>query len=467
MNDKIIKVKDILKACNAQLIIGNEDEECNNFSKDTRTIKEGDVYIGIKGENFDGNKFYLEALEKGAKVCILQDLNVDLEKVKKYNNVTIIKVENTIIALQKIAKYKRSLYNIPVVAITGSVGKTSTKDIVASVLSTKFNVLKTEGNLNNHIGLPLTILKLKKHEALVVEMGMNNLGEISVLTNIAKPNVAVITNVGTSHIGNLGSRENILKAKLEILEGLAEDGTLVINKDNDLLKKWYEEGKNNRYKIKTYSTKEKSDYTGYDIDLNENGSKYKINIDNNTYEVQIKVGGEHFVYNSLCAISVARIFEIPMNKIINGILNFELTKNRMEIKKKEDITIIDDCYNANYDSMKAALDFLGTSKNNRKLAVLGDMLELGTYSEQLHSDVGKEVTKNKIDILITVGKFAKNISGSAKEYGMEDKNIFECENNIEAINKIKSIMKANDIILVKASNGMRFKEIVEGLLSEN
>lgn len=416
MDNKKILVKDILNICKAELIIGNENEVCENFSKDTRTIKSGDIYIGIKGENFDGNIFYLDAISKGAKVCILQDIDVDLEKIEKYNNVTIIKVDDTIKAMQEIAKYKRSLYDIPVVAITGSVGKTSTKDIVAKVLEEKFKVLKTEGNLNNHIGLPLTILKLRDHEALVVEMGMNNLGEIRVLTNIAKPNVVVITNIGTSHIGNLGSRDNILKAKLEILEGLANNGVVVINKDNDLLKKWYEENKKNiNYKIITYGIKEKCDYAGYDIISKADGSIYKIDSNNNTYDIKVKIGGEHFILNSLCAISVGSIFKIPMNKIINGILNFELTKNRMEIKKKNNVTIINDCYNANYDSMKAALDFLGKNENNRKIAVLGDMLELGEFSEELHKKVGVEVNKNKIDILITVGEAAKNISASSKK----------------------------------------------------
>lgn len=462
MENKEIFVKDIVNICNAELVWGNKNEICKNFSKDTRTINSGDVYIGIKGENFDGNKFYLEALEKGAKVCIIQDIEIELEKVKKYGDVSIIKVKDTIKALQDIAKYKRSLYNIPVIAITGSVGKTSTKDIVASVLETKFKVLKTQGNLNNHIGLPLTILKLENHEALVVEMGMNNLGEIRVLTNIAKPNVAVITNVGTSHIGNLGSRENILKAKLEIIEGLEKNGTLVINKDNDLLKKWYEENKNSKYKVKTYGIKEKCDYRGYNIEANENGSNYKVDINNKTYEIKINVGGEHFVYNSLCAITVAELFEIPMEKIQKGILQFELTKNRMEIKNKNNITIINDTYNANYDSMKAAIDFLGRRKE-RKIAVLGDMLELGEFSEKLHRDVGKVIVKNDIDILITVGENAKYISDEANKLGMNELNIINCNNNLEAINKIKNIMKKNDVILIKASNGMKFKEIVEAL----
>ena len=204
-----MKVKDILKVTDGELVIGNENLECENFSKDTRTIQNGDIYIGIKGENFDGNKFWNTAFDNGAEAVIVQNVEFSKEQMEKYSNKTIIKVEDTLKALYEIAKYKRSLYDIPVVAITGSVGKTSTKDIIASVVSTKYKTLKTEGNNNNNIGLPLTILKLKDHEALVVEMGMNHFGEISLLTDIAKPTLAVITNIGTSHIGNLGSRENI------------------------------------------------------------------------------------------------------------------------------------------------------------------------------------------------------------------------------------------------------------------
>ena len=211
---KEIRIKDIIKLTKGELIIGNEELVCNNFSKDTRTIEKGDIYIGIKGEKFDGSQFWKQALDNGASAVIVENIEITSEEKEKYSNKTIIKVEDTLESLYEIAKYKRSLYDIPVVAITGSVGKTSTKDIIASVVSKKYKTLKTEGNNNNNIGLPLTILKLKDHEALVIEMGMNHFGEISLLTQIAKPTLAVITNIGTSHIGNLGSRENILKAKL-------------------------------------------------------------------------------------------------------------------------------------------------------------------------------------------------------------------------------------------------------------
>lgn len=457
---KELKVKDILQICNGRLICGNEDEICSDFSKDTRQIKAGDVYVGIKGDNFDGSLFYEEAINKGAKVCLLEEIETLKELHKQYKDVTIVTVKDTIEALQKLASYKRSMYDIPVIAVTGSVGKTSTKDILASIISTQYKVLKTEGNLNNHIGLPLTILKLKDHTALVIEMGMSSLGEISKLTNIAKPTICVITNVGTSHIGNLGSRENILKAKLEILEGMDKTGTLVINNDNDLLNDW---NKNNTtYNVATFGIESNSDVIANEIELKEYSSEFTAKIDSEELLVKVPVGGQHFVYNALCAITVGKLINIPFQKILNGIENFELTKNRMDIKKNsKGVTIINDCYNANYDSMKAAIEYISKMTTKRKITVLGDMLELGEYSKGLHEKVGEEVAKNNIDILVTVGEEAKYIITSGIEHGMNKENIFNYKTNEEAIKKLKEILKSGDVVLIKASNGMHFNEIAE------
>lgn len=462
---KDILVKDILRICKGKLICGSEKVICENYSKDTRTIKEGDIYLGIKGERFNGSVFYKDALDKGAIGCILQDININEKDIETYKeNKFIIIVDDVVKALQQLAVYKRSLYDIPVIGITGSVGKTSTKDIIASVLSQKYKVLKTEGNYNNEIGLPLTILRLKDHEAIVLEMGMSDFGEIRLLTAIAKPTTAVITIIGSSHIGELGSRENILKAKLEILEGLDEQGSLIINNDNDLLHKWYQDNNDNHKHI-TYGIQNKSMLMAKDIVLEKQSSEFKFTYDDNTYEVSVPVSGKHFIYNSLAAICVGIKYQIEIEDIIKGISEFRLTKRRMEvIKNNKNVTIINDSYNASYESMRAALEYLSSIQANKKVAVLGDILELGEFSKQMHEKVGEEVVKNEIDVLITVGKEATNIANKAIELGMNKENIYQSNNNKEAIEKIKQLTKEEDIILVKASNGMHFDEIVEGIM---
>lgn len=441
-----MKIKEILKITNGKLICGDEDLDIQNFEKDTRIIQKGDMYVAIKGEKFDGNDFYKDAINKGAVACLMSK-----EPDEKIGSIVL--VENTVKAIQQIAAYKRSQVDIPVVAVTGSVGKTSTKDIVAAVMSQKYKVLKTQGNLNNDIGLPFTLLRLHDENAIVVEMGMNHFGEISLLTSIAKPTLAIITNIGTAHIGNLGSRENILKAKLEILEGL-QGNNVIINNDNDLLSDWAEKNKE-KYNIITYGINNKnSKYVAEDIHSYEDRSEYRID----GKEVVVPVGGEHFVLNSLCAIAVGRYFDIPMAKITEGISGFELTKGRMEIEKaKCGASIINDTYNANYDSMKAAIGYLEKIEGKRKIAVLGDMKELGEYSESLHRKVGEEV-KN-IDILITIGELAKCIEETA-----DVKEMLHFDNNESALEYLKKIMKKDDIILLKASNSMKFGDIAKELI---
>lgn len=457
---KDIRVKDIIQICQGKLICGDENVVCKTFKKDTRTIEKGDVYVGIKGENFDGNTLYEKAFENGAEVCIVSGVNA-----KEYQVKTVIQVEDTIKALQKIATYKRSLYNIPVIGITGSVGKTSTKDIISSVMSQKYKVLKTEGNMNNHIGLPMTILKLEEHEALVVEMGMDHAGEISVLTKIAHPTMCVISNIGSSHIRTLGSRENILKAKLEILEGTEENSTIALNNDNDLLNNWIKTS-NTKHKIITYGIENKSDVMAKDIKCFDNGTKFILDVNNEQYEVEVPVGGKHFVYNTLSAICVGLENNIEIEKIIEGIKQVKLTKRRMEIvKSKNGATIINDTYNANYESMKAGLEYLHSVKGNRKIAILGDMLNLGDYEVELHKKIGEETVKSEVSVLITVGEASKNIVKGALELGaISNMKIYECKTNEEAIKFAKEELKQGDIVLVKASNAMHFDEIVNSII---
>ena len=438
------------------------DANINFVKTDTRKIGENDCYVGIKGNSNDGNLLYMEAFLKGASIVVLDkyEYKKEDEEYLRRNNKSIILVKDTIKALGDLAKYKRDTFTNPVIAITGSAGKTSTKDIVYSVLKEKYNAHKTIGNQNNHIGLPLTVLALdSKTEVLVLEMGMNHLGEIRYLTNIAKPDVAIITNVGTAHIGNLGSRENILKAKLEILEGLKPGGTVIINNDNDLLHEWYLENKD-EYKVITIGINNPSDYLATDIDCGEDGSTFKSQ--NIVYKVP--VGGEQFIYNALVAIAVANIFAVETENVQKGILNFELSSNRMHIINNEstNITIIDDSYNANYDSMSYAIKYL-SSLNGRLIAVLGTMNELGEYSQDLHRKLGKLVYEEKIDVLITVGNDAKYINEEAINEGFDARKSYHFDNNNDAINLLKEILENGDDVLVKASNSLNFKDIVEAI----
>ena len=460
-----LTVQDAVKITNGKLIIGTKDEICENFSFDTRNIIEDGTFVGIKGERADGSILWKEALDNGAKIAIVENINFTYAEMEAYKskNKTIIKVENTLKALSQIAEYKRSMYDIPVIGVTGSVGKTSTKDIIASVVSQKYKTLKTEGNNNNHIGVPKTILRLKDEEAAVVEMGMNHLGEIKALANISKPTLAVITNIGTSHIGNLGSRQNILRAKLEILEGM-KNKKIVINNDNDLLHKWYEENKEN-YEIITFGIINDSDFMAEDIILNDHGSSFVCETNGEKISINVPVAGEHYIYNALCAVAVGKTLDLTDEQIKEGIEKVEIAKKRMEIVNlKNNVTLVNDTYNASLESIKEALKYITNISSGRKIAVLGDVLELGEFSGQIHEKIGEEVAKQNINILICCGQNSKNICDIAIENGMKRENVYHEHNIKKVLKRISEKMEKDDVILLKASNGMKFSEIAVELI---
>ena len=450
-----MKVKDIINVCSGKLLFGDLEEEVNNFSKDTRTINKNDVYVGIKGDNFDGNEFYLDAFDKGANVCILDNDKIDYKNI---DGKTIILVDNSIKAIQKLAIYKRSLYDIPVIAVTGSVGKTSTRNIIYTVLSQKYNVLKTEGNYNNDIGVPLTILGLNNQNLMIIEMGMNHLGEIKLLSEIAKPTHAVITNVGTAHIGNLGSRENILKAKLEIIEGLCKDGKLYINNDNDMLHSHLDEIKE-KVDVVTIGIDNTSDYMATNIKEDAFESNFKIN----DFDYKINVGGRAFIYNSLMAYALGKEFNLTNEEIKKGINNVKLEKNRLEkIIGTRGETIINDTYNASFDSIKNAIDLLSKSNSKRKILLLGDILELGEYSEDIHRNIGKEILNHKFDEIILVGNDVKYIKEELINNSY-NANIYLYKKESETYELLDNLLNKDDIILLKGSHGINLVNIVRHL----
>lgn len=441
-----MKVYEIVEATRGILVSGNKDDEINFFSQDSRQMTNGGMYIPLKGERFDGHNFIESAFQTGAQAIIS-------EKDVNYEDKIVIKVKDTHQALKDMASYLRNHSPVKVVGVTGSVGKTSTRDMVYSVVKQKYKTLKTEGNYNNEIGLPLTILRYHDEEVLVLEMGMNHLQEMSRLSMIARPDIACITNVGTAHIGELGSRENILKAKLEIINGMKEGSTLIINQDNDMLQTVELPHLN---VVRVGKGKEASIQASH-IVLEETKSSFEVEYQGKKEIIEVPVQGEHNISNALIAIAVGIELNISLEDIKKGIQEFKLTKNRMDILEKNHKTVIDGTYNASVDSMKSSIDVLANYKK-RKVAILADMLELGDYSQQLHEEVGSYVASKGIDILVCVGKEAKYIYQKARE-SMKD--VYYFESNQEVIARLDELLKEDDVILVKGSHSINLKEVVE------
>ena len=453
----LITVKKIVEVCEGTLLVGKEDIIISSYSKDTRTIKNGDCYLGIRGEVFDGNTFWREAIEKGAKACILDSWD---QQEEFFGDCAIILVQDTVKAIQKLAMYVREQLDIPVVAVTGSVGKTSTKDLIASVLSQKYKVLKSPGNLNSQIGLPLNILRYQDEEVMVLEMGMNDFGQISLLSRIAKPTIAVITNIGTAHIGILGSRENILKAKLEILDGMKENAPLVLNIDNDLLNNVVVHA----HPIISCGIEGSSMFKATNISLAENETSFVLNYEDKKKKIVLPLLGKVFVLNALLAAAVGHTLNCSLEQIKNGLESLSREENHMQIfTLKNNVTIIDDTYNSNLEAVLSALNVLIKYPAKRHIAVLGDILELENFSESIHRQIGMAKEIRELDALFLLGESAKYIKESALENGMQADKIFYFEDREFLKQKLKEFLQEEDVVLIKASNAMKFKEIVQFL----
>lgn len=452
-------VEKISEMCHGRIVHRGLKDSIEGISTDSRTIKSNDLFIPLIGENFDGHDFIQAACERGASAILKnRDVKVSFDTL---DHIYIIEVDDTTKALQDMSKAYKELFSIPFIGITGSNGKTSTKDMISSVLSSKFHVLKNIGNFNNHIGLPLTLFNLDKHhEIAVLEMGMSEFGEIQTLAEIVKPQVAVITNIGVSHIANLGSRENIMKAKMEISSYLEEGDYLLLNGDNDLLSTLKDQS-TSFHKI-FFGLKEDNDiYPQNLVSLHEEGYAFDIEVQGKRQHFIVKQPGIHNVYNALAAIWVGMHYHMNIDEIRNGLENFIPSKMRMEVHTVNDIKVINDAYNASPDSMKAALSVLSDMKDRRKIAVLGNMFELGEFSEEGHREVGAYAA-DKADILITVGEMA-NWIGEEFAALVTEKEMYQTQSNHEAIEILEKIINKGDVVLIKGSRGMKMEEIAHYL----
>ena len=452
-----LKLKEIAKAIGAESKTEIPDIEITNICTDSRDVRPGSIFVALCGEKFDGHAFVKTAMENGALWAVVQ-------KDGDYGTDKLLFVNTTRQAFLDIAGLYRSKFSPKVVAVTGSVGKTSTREMIAAVIKSRYNTLKTENNLNNEVGVPKTILELDESiEAMVLEFGMVNLGEIRELTVPAKPDVAVITCIGTCHIENLGSRENIKKAKFEIVEGLKKGGTLLLNKDNDMMKDVCLEEHNVVY----YAIEdETADIKAKNIVEHDGETDFTILFEGNEYGAHIPTMGEHNVLNALAGFGAGVYSGIEPEQCAKALADFKNTGMRQKVKKCRGVTVVEDCYNANPDSMKAALKTLHAQKTEedaQKIAVLGDMLELGSMAEISHNEIGEAAAKSA-DILLCFGPLSRLTVLGAQGVGME--NAWHFDSKEDLAKTLKKIAKPGDIIWLKASRGMRFEDIAEAFYEE-
>lgn len=432
-----------------------EQVNVKGVTTDSRQVQKGNLFIPIIGEKFDGHAFVEQAFEKGASGSLWSKSVPNPPKDKP-----IIYVEDTLTALQHIASKYLIEVNPKVIGITGSNGKTTTKDMVASVVGTTYRTHKTIGNYNNHIGLPLTVLSMPENtEVAVLEMGMNARGEIELLSSIARPDIAIITNIGDAHLQELGSREGIAEAKLEILKGLKQGGTLIYHGDEPLLRKDYP------FRNRTFGEGNENDLYPLSVKLTREGTEFTSNIADLTFFIPVL--GRHNVLNALAAIAAGQLLNVELENIQKGLRQLKAASMRLELMQtKTGATVINDAYNANPTAMKAAIDLVhDLSGYRKKILVFGGMLELGERETEMHQEVGLMLKNKEIDHLFTYGKLGEEIAKGAKKVMDEDK-IHVFFDKQKLIHELKRLSGKEDLILVKASRGIKLEEVVNALLGE-
>ena len=451
-----VKISEILQWTDADLVgILGPDIAPEAVVTDSRSVAEGDLFIALRGERFDGHDFVEAAFERGASAALVER---SWDGAGRSLSGPLLAVDSTLLALGAMAHAYRRRYDLPVVAVVGSVGKTTTKELIAAVLGQRYQVLKTVGSENNEIGVPRTLLQLSpNHEAVVLELAARRVGDIEYLYSIAEPTVGVLLNIGTAHLEYFESVEGVAKAKGELLDYLGESLTALVNADDRVV---VQEVQRTKGRLLTFGFVRESGFRGEGLVLDQEGCGHFL-LHNNP--IELKIPGRHNAYNGLAAASIGRILDVDWEDIQHALAQFEPVSMRAEIVRKDGLVVINDCYNANPDSMLAALELLGDVPGARKIAFLGDMLELGPQSGDLHAAVGVEVA-TKADILLATGKQSKELVAAARSAGMDETQARHFDNLDLAGEFIAANLCRGDVVLVKASRAMAFDRIVERIL---
>ena len=449
-----LSLDEIVKATKGKLLLNN-NKEVEYISTSSKDIKENTLFIPIKGEKYDGHAFLEDAYNNGCRIFLI-DKNHEFYK----KDISLIEVNDTLLALGSLARFYLDKFNVDLIGVTGSVGKTSTRDIIYSVLNEKYKTLKNELNYNNEIGIPKTLFNLDySYEKAVIEMGLDRKGDISYFKTIAPLKVAVISNIGLSHIANFENQEGIFHAKMEIAEHFNKENTLIVNGDDKFLKTLKD--RKLPYNLLTYGFDEDNTIYCVSYEIVNGKINFKVNFKNKIYDYTIPSIAKHNIYNAMAAILIGNLYNLTYEEIKKGLESVSFTEGRLTIINKKDITIINDCYNASLDSIKSALNVLSTFKT-RKVAILGDVLETGSYEEEIHKNIGKSIIGNT-DILILVGDSIKYTYDEVIKNNFNKCNIYVFNTYEDVIKNIDNIIKKGDTILLKASHGIKLSNVVEYL----
>ena len=459
------KAKDCLGVVGGKLLQGSAAKAFRGVSINSRTIEKEELFVCIQGENFDGHNFLGEAINKGAAGIILSDpVHLSGNMISGGNSPFVIQSQNTLRALQDLAGYQRTRFPFQVVAVTGTNGKSTTKEMIASIIETKYKTLKTQGNLNNHIGLPLTLLARKpEHEVGVLEMGMSAAGEIKRLAEIAKPDIGVITNISVGHLDQLKTIKDVQAAKGELFDAITKEGTAIVNADDPLV---LELAKSLRVKKITYGIQQSSDGQVSNIQYEgSSGFTFTAKFFNQTISVNLSQIGYCNIYNALAALATGHSLGISGKDMSRGLENYQQIPQRNEQIHYEGVTLINDAYNANPQSMREALKTLSEfNTQGKRFLIIGDMLELGLLSESAHHELGQEIILSNVDHLVTVGPLASLVAESAKKNPRHPLQIGKFNTHAEAVSYLLRNVEKGDCLLIKGSRGTKMENIIKEYL---